>query len=160
MSNLIQKKKRIGGSHLCVFTFSFLETLNEGLSSEPCERSRLFRLLSEYGKRHASCLSKFLKREEFKIVHNHIKQPTQSHQGLTEWMKMDFYEMLSFGGDPVKLYYRLTCPYSEMNKVMHHRKLSWAVMSALMVERSFQFISHNGEFWIGQKVVQLSNVLG
>lgn len=157
MSNLIQKKKKgIGGSHLCVFT-SFLETLNEGLSSEPCERSRL---LSEYRKRHATCLSKFLECEKFKIVHNHIKQPTQSHQGLTEWMKRDFYETLSFSGDPVKLYYRLTCPYSEMNKVMHHRKLSWAVMSALMVERSFQFISHNGEFWIGQKVVQLSNILG
>lgn len=155
MSNLIQKKKEL--MTLIFVSSSFLEILNERLSSEPCERSRL---LSEYGKRHATCLSKFLEREEFKIVHNHLKQPTQFHQGLTEWMKRDFYEMLSFSVDPVKLYYHLICPYSEMNKIMHHRKLSWAVMSALMVERSFQFISHNGEFWIGQKVVQLSNILG
>lgn len=158
MSNLTKKKKkRIDGTHLCVFASFSLETLNEGLSSEPCERGRL---LSEYGKRHATCLNKLLEHEEFKTVLNHIKQPTQSHQGLIEWMKRGFYEMLSIIGDPVKLYCHLTCPYSEMNKVMYHKKLSWAVMSALMVKRSFHFVSQKGEFWIGWKVVQLSNVLG
>lgn len=126
MSNLTQrkKKKRIDGSHLCVLASFSLETLNEGLCSEPCERVRL---LSEYGKRHATCLNKLLEHEEFKIVLNHIKQATQFYQGLTEWMKRGFYEMLNFNGDPLKLYYHLTCPYSEMNKVMFHRKLSWAV---------------------------------
>lgn len=65
----------------CVLTSFSLETLNEGLSSKPCERGRL---LTEYVNRHATCLNKLLEHEEFKIVLNHIKQPTQSHQGLTE----------------------------------------------------------------------------